>query len=157
MSQITPFAEWADDSEDVQLPSGKVVKLRRPDIIELIGEDGEAPDVLGTLVLSSISGKGAGVEIDDLDKLRQVMQSVNTVCKAAFVYPKLWDDDVVEEPYIPVGRVPFNDRSFVFAWVLGVKYQAAQSFRPQPAGDMGTVPAVQNVRPQTKRRNGAKR
>lgn len=153
MSQITPFAEWADDSQEVTLPSGRVVKLRRPDIIELIGENGEAPDVLGNLVLSSISGKGAGVEIDDLDKLRQVMQSVNTVCKAAFVYPKLWDNDAVEDPYIPIGRVAFNDRSFVFAWVLGVKYQAVESFRPQPAGDVGTVPAVQGVRPPTKRGN----
>lgn len=152
---VTSFAEWADDSQEVTLPSGKVVKLRRPDIIELIGEDGEAPDVLGNLVLSSISGKGSGVEINDLDKLRQVMQSVNTVCKAAFVYPKLWDNDAVEDPYIPIGRVPFNDRSFVFAWVLGVKYQAAQSFRPQPAGNVGTVPAVQNVRTKTKHRSRA--
>jgi len=135
--QATPASEWAAETELVTLPSGHVAELRRPDVIDLIANGEDAPDLLTSVVLAQINRKARTLELTP-ETLPQVMQMMNLIVAASFVAPKVPDE-------LPLARLSFNDKSFVFAWALGAQYEAAANFRHQQAGGVEFVPPVQDV------------
>ncbi len=143
---IATPADFAPQAEEVQLPSQlgteSCVLLQRPDVIALIGGDGEAPDVLSNLVLSSLNGKAQaekkGLEINR-ETLPQMLSTMRLIAKATFVQPKLWEKEESDQEHMPVKWLDFNDLSFVFAWALGAEYQPASSFPEKPGGGVEAV------------------
>lgn len=139
---VTPIQEWQPQVEDVTLPSGKVVQLKRPDMVELINGDGDVPDLLSSLILDLTQnnmGKRQEVTVTK-DNLPQIMASMNVICKACFVVPQLWDNNTADETHIPIKWVAFNDKAFVMAWALGGQYEAARAFPQESNGHLETVP-----------------
>lgn len=145
------FDEWVQQTEIVTLPSGRTAELRRPDLVNLIGEEGNVPNVLANLVLSGIQNGTTTIEVKDVETFREILKALNVIAKAAFVFPELSDDPECSAPFVHVGKVPMNDKGWVFAWALGAQYQPAASFRQEPGGRVGFVPTGQNVRGKTKR------
>jgi len=159
---IASAEDFAPKIEVVQLPSqigtDKAVKLRKPDLIGLIGKNGSVPDLLSQYVTQEISGKkrkksGGEIEITG-ENFPQLMEMMDMICIAAFIEPKL---AAIEEPdgrHIPAAWIDFNDKSFVFSWALGTEYVPAERFRGQPGGDVGTLPAMPDVRIEAERGDG---
>lgn len=138
---VTPISEWEPQAEEVTLPSGKVVKLKRPDLVSMISGEGDVPDVLSNMILSMVNGSGGSKEIDiNPETLPQIMSSLNVIAKACFVEPLLWDNPQRDETHIPVSWVTFGDKGFVMAWALGGQYEPVKTFPPAANGNMATVP-----------------
>lgn len=144
---VTPIHEWAPQAEEVTLPSGKVARLKRPDLVAMITGDGDVPDLLSNLILDMTQNNmGARQEVViDKETLPQIMKSMDVIACACFVEPKVWQKDVAEGEYIPVQWIPFNDKATVMAWALGGQYQAAKTFPPEPNGHLGAVPPGEPV------------
>lgn len=155
--RIATPSSFAPKTEQVQLPSQKgteeCVLLRRPDIIALVSGEGDVPDILTNLMLSSINASQPSEMAIDADNLPQVFESMDHICKVCFVQPKLGDKDTEDAEYMPVSWLSFTDRTFVFEWALGAQYEAASSFRPESDADVDVVQQVPDVPAGTKRRN----
>lgn len=147
---VTPLNEWVPQPEEVTLPSGKIAKLKRPDLVDLIAGDGEIPDLLSNLVISMTSGAGKTTELsmDKLDRqqLKELLKSLNVIAIACFVEPKLCEGDTPLGDAIPVAWVKFEDKAHVMAWALGGRYEAAKSFPAQQNGHVAAIPPSKRIR-----------
>jgi len=128
---------------EVQLPSqagtGKAVLLRKPNIIDLIDQDGSVPDPLTEMMLSSISGRPQKEINLDAQRLPGLLKAVDRIAVACFVQPKLWYEDDGDDAHVPVAWVPLEDKMFVASWALGREYQPAAAFPESSDERLGTV------------------
>jgi hypothetical protein len=151
---VTPISEWEPQAEDVPLPSGKVAKLKRPDLVDMIAGEGEIPDLLSNLVMNlTVNGKAKEITLDTMtnEQLKELMKSLNVIAIACFVEPRLWEgDEQRADGAIPVKWVAFNDKAAVMAWALGGKYQASATFPAKANGHLDAVSAVPTVRKRSK-------
>lgn len=150
--EITKGSAWRT-TEDVELPSGRVARLRKPDVLALIMESGEIPDVLSGQLLAGLQGSAAPKQIEiTAESVRDLMEVVNAVTRAAFVLPRIVDKPEAEmtDDEIGIEHVAFNDRVFVLKWAMGGSIMAAQRFPDAPAR-VGAVPASERLREGTKR------
>lgn len=137
MAKSTAFniatASDFDTTEIIQLPSqigtDKAVKLRKPDVFELISGD-DAPDILTDLALRQIDGGGKVDLVITKETLPQLLKTLNLIASAAWVEPEGVDPT----------QLSINDRMFIFNWVLGAEYEAAEAFRGESNSDADVVP-----------------
>lgn len=134
-------------SEELKLPSGLVVEVRKPDITRLVMEspDGNVPSFVVGQVIAQLSGKGGGTEewqptADDLPVLSRFM---DMVVKAALVWPVI----VVGEPDYEAGQINIQDldeqdRAVLFGWGLPGQAAAVARFREERAGSVESVSDV---------------
>lgn len=125
MTTITSAAEWKA-GEIVQLPSGKVAKLRRPDALSLLLRDGRLPDALGPLIFGGQNeGAGAGAIELTPEALTALVPILDQLAVACFVEPRVVEPTNVGKSAGPGddGLLPsdiaFNDKLFLFQWVFG--------------------------------------
>jgi len=150
--EITKGSAWRT-TEDVELPSGNVARLRKPDVLALIMSNGEIPDVLSAQLLAGMQGGAAPKQIElTAENVSGLLEVVNTVTRASFVLPRIVDKPEAEmtEDEIGIEHVAFNDRVFVLKWAMGGSIAAAQRFPDSPAR-VGTVPAGGSLRKGAKR------
>ncbi len=140
-ADLTPLEAWDVQTEIVKLPSGRVVELKRPDLVDLVSGKGDVPDVLADVVLGQMQSAGRKEFEINRETLPQIMQSLNVIARAVFVFPKLGD----EAGCIPLSAIPFNDKAWVFAWALGAQYEPARSFPVEQNGNLAAVPAGEPV------------
>lgn len=150
---VTPINEWQPAVEELTLPSKKVIKARRPDLVAMIAEgEGDTPDLLSNMVMQMISNPGSRSEVAITpETLPQIMSSLNVIAIAAFVEPRLWDKDEADDEHIPVGWVSFADKAFVMAWALGGQYEPAKTFPEKSNGHMATIQAGSPISGASKR------
>ena len=152
MAEITKGSEWRT-TEDVELPSGKVARLQKPDVLALIMSSGDIPDVLSNQLLAGLQGGAPKEQIElTAESVSGLLEVVNTVTRAAFVLPRIVNKPAEEmgEDEIGIEHVAFNDRVFVLKWAMGGSVAAAQRF-PDATTRLGAVPAGGSVRKGTKR------
>lgn len=119
MSPITTAAQWKS-GEIVQLPSGKVAKLRRPDALSLLLHDGRLPDALGPLIFGKTEGTGvAEIELTP-ESLTALVPILDQLAVACFVEPRVSEESAGQgdDVLIP-SDIAFNDKLFLFQWVFG--------------------------------------
>jgi hypothetical protein len=129
--QVTPASAWEKQTELVELPSGKVAELQRPDMIDMVLRDGSIPDSLASLVVESIT-TGARTEWKPTtDELPGIANLLDTLCKACFVYPRV----VESEPDYDAGEIALKDvksidRMWLMSWAMdgGEEASAARNF-----------------------------
>lgn len=136
---VTSAKRWKGEGTVVELPSGNVARLRAPDVLGLVMENGAIPDVLAKLISAHID-PGAqpqvGYSAKDLGELASVL---TTVCKACFVEPRM--SEVESDDSIRPVDVSLNDKMFVMTWAMGAQAAAVRTF-PRGAGQNGGVDAV---------------
>lgn len=147
--QVTPISQWKQ-GEVVQLPSGFVARLKRPDVIELILDDGKVPDVLMPLIFGQQVKPGRQPNTEEItpEMLELLVPTLKKMTKACFVEPRI--SDTPDENSIGVEDVPFADKLWVFQWAIGGQGQTAATFPQKSGGNVVTVPASANGRPKTK-------
>lgn len=152
MAEITKGSAWRT-TEDVELPSGKVARLQKPDVLALIMSSGEIPDVLSNQLLAGLQGAAPKEQVElTAENVGGLLEVVNTVTRAAFVLPRIVNKpaETMGEDEIGIEHVAFNDRVFVLKWAMGGSITAAQRFPDAPAR-VGIVPAGGSVRKSAKR------
>lgn len=146
--QIATIEDF-DNTEVVQLPSqegtNKAVRLQKPDLVQLFA-DGEAPDLLSSIALNNL-GNGTNkpnVSIDK-DNLPDLMKTLDFVCRLCFLEPQLGNN----EGELPLHKIQFNDKMFVFMWALGAEYQPARQFPDETRENMDDLQPVNGVSEET--------
>lgn len=137
---VTSPSQWKQ-GEVVQLPSGCVARLKRPDVIDLIMDNGKVPDVLMPLIFGNKGVKqGRQPNADEItpDMLEMLLPTLRKMVKACFVEPRVMDEP--DDNSIGVDDVAFADKLWVFQWAIGGQAQVAAGFPKQSARNMVALP-----------------
>lgn len=130
---VTSVAQWKS-GEIVQLPSGKVAKLRRPDALSLLLDDGRLPDALGPLIFGEKNEGGVAAEIElTPETLTALVPILDKLAVACFVEPRVVENAQGDEVLIPAD-IAFNDKLFLFQWIFGEAGTLAGRFPVESAG-----------------------
>lgn len=134
-------------SEELALPSGLVVEVRKPDISRLVMEskDGSVPAFVVGQIIDQLTGKGATVSdwkptADDLPVLSRFM---DLVVRAALVWPVVVDGQPdYEAGQISIRDFDEQDRAALFAYGVPGQAAAVARFREKPDGGVESVSDV---------------
>lgn len=141
---ITPASQWKRPTETHQLPSGKVVKLKRVSPISLIMRAGNIPDSLAHIAMDAINGGGkknsqaAGFGKQDLGMIADLMDSIT---KSAFADPVIVDNPDYENGQIAITDIDDDDKIWVMNWAMnpaGGQATAAERFPEKPVGELSS-------------------
>jgi hypothetical protein len=140
------LTEWrARQVEDVVLPSGLAVKVKRVGLKELAAQ-GRIPETLLGIIQQAMDGSGeeGGPKIKiQLKDLGAIGEAYDLVAKACLVYPKVANQ--ADDEHLSVDEIPFEDKEFIFER----SNQEAVSLAPFPSGSAasgGASPDVEIVR-----------
>jgi len=154
---VSSAQDWAaliaaqDVTETVQLPESKLyVRLRRPDVLAMMLEDGSLPDSLSGRIATVIDNTGAAqatqdnpqLTAADLAKLKPLL---DRVCVESFVEPRIGLALDIERKIIPLSAVSLVDRLAVFNWCLKGKASRMAAF-PQGQSQGSVHPLLHGKR-----------
>ena len=141
----TPVGDWRQATELVELPSGKVAELRRPNLLAMLREGGDdVPNFLKVFVARKLNN--AGGDENPMQNIEDPMDAVNTLfflAKSVFVYPVLVDGEPQGEDEVYVGDMALEDLSYASGYAIGepeVREQLKR-FRREAESDVEPVPA----------------
>lgn len=141
---VSKASDWKQ-GEVVQLPSGKVARLKKPDVINLILANGRIPDVFMPILFGKDARQGQSADIELTPELLQdMLPMMNTIIQVCFVEPRIVDNP--DENTLGVNDVAWADKLWVFQWVFGGQGHAAATFPRQQAGNVATVSNGNGVR-----------
>lgn len=147
----TPAAEWRKPREEgyiVTLPSGLQPRLR-PVALDVLIMAGEIPDLLSPIAAKMLWSETNVEQIADVAELATgTAKLMNIVCKAAFLYPRIVDEDPGDDE-ITLEDVSFADKSIVFQLAIQPA-EVLRKFRDEQAAGMVTVPDGQDDGAKTK-------
>jgi len=150
--KVTTATEWRKAREKgvmETLPSGKVARLRTLSLLRLL-EKGTIPDSLSGIIQQMMGGEKKIA--DDLETFQALAELLGTVCRLAFVYPKIVDAPT-EDDEISLDDVDYDDKFWVFNWTQK-EIKLMQPFREKRAGDVETVPGGDGVQSEAEPDNG---
>lgn len=147
MTNLATIEQLLSGTATLELPSlagtGFMVTLQRPNLLQMIGDDGEVLDLLTPIVNNLIDGtegdqtrSGIEMGLNILRAAPRLEPHVNRAVAAAFVEPALSPD--ADDPAY-VGRLPMRDRLFVMNWVLREEFGDLSRFLGQSARGMGVT------------------
>jgi len=146
----TPASQWQRQAEELELPSGRVVKARKPDLMDILMSEhnGDVPDFLTAQVLAQFKGKKPKKEETDtvdmgLENLTKMGVFIDRVTREAFIEPRISENGHpdYENGEISIHDVSRPDKMFVYNWAMPASETAkAKSFRKEPQPDVEAVP-----------------
>lgn len=105
---------WKQQTGKVRLPSGNEATLRQVDVLSILSEGGDVPNVLQDL----LNGSGKS-EVKVTDML-SAMPLLNRIARLAFVAPAVVDEGAAERGEgITVHQVSMYDKVAVMLWCMG--------------------------------------
>lgn len=140
---VTSGTEWRrarEKGELVELPSGKVARLRPISLLSLM-KRGRIPDPLSAVISEMIGGKTKkGIDLETFQGFAELLE---LVCREAFVEPKIVDEPGADDE-IGAMDVGFDDQLFVFNHAQG-EIQLMRPFRSERAGDVEAAHGSEDV------------
>lgn len=138
INTLTPqsAAQWVRKTEIVELPSGFVVELEKPDIMQMLLETDVAtlPDYLSRVLYENMGVKTRPVNPDSIDLNAEMRKNIAFVNRV--VMNSVRSVQVVESGadatanQINVGDIPFEDRQFISQRAMPQQeMKQAESFR----------------------------
>lgn len=141
--KVTTGTQWRkarEQGEVVELPSGKVARLRPLSLLGLIAQ-GRIPDPLSALVTEMIAGETKVVA--NFEMFESFGDLLKLACVVAFVEPKIVDNPEADDE-ISIQDVDFDDQLFVFNRVQ-TEVNLTKPFRGKPSGDVEAVASSDSV------------
>lgn len=146
--KLTPASSWGDNTELVELPSGKVAKLRRLNVLMMLERGGDdVPNFLKVYMLRKIKGqKVSNNPMDGVEDAREAVRMIAFLAKQVFAYPRLVDV-VQADDEVCIDAISEVDLSFAAAYALGDRSVVNQleSFRAEAQSDVEPVYAGEDV------------
>jgi hypothetical protein len=125
----TPASEWKVEESELQtLPSGNVVRLKRPQLSGMIRR-GEIPNPL----LQAAGAMEAGQLPDDM---AQAVELTDLLVSLAFVEPTIALEDPADGD-LPIDKLTDADKGFVAAWIKRDVAAMARFRGERPGADRG--------------------
>lgn len=148
--------EWLEQYEEVLMPSGKRLGLRKADPFSLIMRDGHIPDLLTHMITEAIDNRGeealsqeemASTMHADADTIEEMVAILNRVAHACMVSPSvsLEDEFDIEANIVGISHVTFEDKMHMLVWAMGEEGAQAKTFPSKSEGSvlsMGEIPGV---------------
>lgn len=158
--KVTTAAEWAASSDakgrPLEVPSGKVCLVRKPDGLKAFMDKGKIPNILLPILLEALDGKKID-ETDmkelfqDPDKIQEMMSLADVAVINCVMEPQVHAVPVDEETgeVIPphkrdeddklyVDYIQDEDKWFIFRWVMAGQSDL-ESFREELASNVATL------------------
>ena len=134
----------------IELPSGKVARLRKPDLFTLV-RAGKIPNALAGKVTEMIKKQKADIADFDASELADLL---DIVAKAAFVEPQVVDKPT-EDNQISPSDIDFTDKSFVFQYAQGGTSDL-EFFRREQGRNVSPAQDGQELQPEAEPDSGDK-
>jgi len=144
---VSSGLEWRSKRERgelIQLPyGGHIVRIRtvRPDQLLKLGK---IPQVLTTLLLEEIYGKGEEDKFEKFlsdtetpEEAMAMLESLRVVCVAGMVEPRVVENPTKDNE-ISIDDIDLSDRAYIFRLVFAPS-EALHRFRYQPPSDVDVV------------------
>lgn len=149
---VTSGKQWRQHYEEgvlIQLPSGNWARLRPVDFGMII-KYGKLPDSLTPLVIEAFNGGNpeAKIEVNEADDLVSYMGLQDSICRCAFVEPKVVDNPTKDNE-ISVDHISDDDKRFVMS-VLGASARDLESFRDEQIAMLESIRAGEGSQSETK-------
>lgn len=159
--QVTDAASWSKPRMAglvVELPSGKVARLRRSLDLMAMLKTGQIANPLAGIVQEMIRNQSPQFPTDKMDEqtLMQMMDLVDTTAVQSFIEPKVEkvpegthpDDHIPSEGHVSLADIDLRDRFFVFGFVQGGTTDL-RPFRGEPDEAVDTAQDVGGVQQPT--------
>jgi len=142
--ELSPISAWSD-GELIELPSGKVMRLRQLDVLSVIGEDGSVPNFL--LPLLSRQKSSAEPNPEDILKMGPLL---NKVALQSVVEPAIVNtmDQVKAGEGILLSMISMEDKMTLLSYAMGgaAAINATMRFQRKQAEPLAVVqPEKQRV------------
>lgn len=135
---VSPVSAWAD-GEVVTLPSGRNMRLRQLDVMDVLALDGSIPNFL----LPMLSGKGQKTETTTEDMLR-LAPILKRVAEQSVVEPRIVSTiaEVNAGEGILLSMIPMGDKMAMLTFAMGgtAAVDAASRFLQKQAEPVAVVP-----------------
>jgi hypothetical protein len=154
---VTPAALWKPVTFEEVLPSGKVARLKKPDIVGLVmsSDNGDVPDWLTGMVAREITGEHRDVEMftgndsEDRKRLAGLGTFMEKLVRLAFVEPRI--APASREPDYEAGEIAYSDldstdKMWVMNWSMPRGRDAAEAFPAEQAGRVDAAPHSEGLR-----------
>lgn len=141
---LQTWREMRNRVEEVTLPSGLEVTLRKVELLDLVGQ-GDVPETLNVLVKKATS---TGFDVSDV---KAFMPLLNIVTRACLVQPALSEEADAE--HLTLDEIPVGDRLAIFSWA-NQEADALGKFRPEQNGRVASAQRGERVRKKAKRDSG---
>lgn len=160
---VSTTADWKQSAQgvDLEVPSGNICKAR-PAGMQVFMERGVIPNSLMQFVRQALKGEEPEIKADEIteDQLRDMMELFDAVTVYCVIEPKVSkvprDDDGNPIPLserdqdkLFVDEVDFEDKQFIFQWVVGGT-RDLERFREEQSA------SLERVRPGTNLESKAK-
>lgn len=152
-STAQSWKKSAAKSQDLEVPSGNVCLVKRPDTLKMLLQGGTIPNALMPIIKEHLA-TGEGTEqapkdeiiartLADAGALEGMVEMIDKVVVACVVEPKVLrvpeDEDDRDEDNLYVDEIDFADKVYIFSWAMGGADDLA-SFREEPREGVGAVP-----------------
>jgi len=104
---LTPANEWRAKTWLVQLPSGRVCRVRTVSLVQAIAR-GDVPNALIPMVTEMMDGKRSMAELDP-EELAGLMDVMVWLAKRVTLYPQIVDDDPQADDEVSIDAVSDAD------------------------------------------------
>jgi len=149
--QLTPASEWRKDVENVQLPSGKVARLKRTNMLSMIRKSENVPNFLAARVIESLSGNKKAKNAAPAQPLspKDAIDSVFFLAMAAFDYPRLVEGEPQSDDEVCIDHLSEDDIAYAASYATGdaAAIEAVAAFRHQAKANVESLPAGQELVP----------
>jgi hypothetical protein len=148
---ITPAISWGKPQEIVQLPSGRAARLKEPDLLDMLAQDGDVRQMfLGFMVAIEKQGPAPTTEAGKEMSMEAVINMMgdfgpflNLLVRASFVEPQVAERADYARGVIALGDIGLDDKLFVLTRAMAA-FQTLKSIVPQPKGAVGAPPNLQS-------------
>ena len=145
--QVTPASEWRRDVETVQLPSGKVAKLRRINMLSMIRKGDNVPNFLAAKVTASLNGARRVKAEKEQVSPKDAIESVFFLAMNAFVYPRVVEGEAHAEDEVSIDDLSEDDIAYAASYATGdaAAIEAVAAFRNPQEADVESLPAGEEL------------
>lgn len=164
------FDSWRAKAHKVRLPSGLEAEMRKPDMLELMLEDGNVPDSLldaamtgnqqsafvmeGESHMRDSGNDGSLISMmRDKEQARLLVELRNRAVLAAMVAPRVVLADADYEETVLLSDIEFQDKMFIMSWAMGggdQQFAQAQTFlAPVQVAGVDAAQGSEGIRNQT--------
>lgn len=130
---------------EVTLPSGSVVEVRQPSLLNLISDE-RTPDMLRSYAIKAVQAGASGKKAPTLElnlqpeNFGEVIKLMNTMARACLVNPRVVDNPIADDE-ISVDDLTDDDKGFLLDIAFGGEGRAAARFPVEsPSEPVGVVP-----------------
>lgn len=146
--ELTSASAWKPQIWRTQLPSGKVVEVKKPSVFALIADDGSIPDTAFEMFTQQPNGKQKELSASDTrDQMRTMLAMARLIVPNAVTSVRVVTDGEADylSGEIHIRDIDEQDQLFIVTWAMqgGEPELALARFleQQQRAG----VPPVQNM------------